>query len=518
MMEWLWIYISFHRCILTVGFIGLIGFSSSNSESTQREGWFGSVECAEKLLVEWNELLSRPPYVQRNASVLSGNSSGLFTDFLEVMLNECCQLSTILIEDSSATQEPDLKLPVVVNLEADCDTKKNSNLVPMVPHTGIAFVVVKSNKGAHSLEMLKSLFTTWPVLLLTLILSLIAGIVAWLLENEKNTENFPRSFTKGTWEGFWWAFVSMTTVGYGDRFPLSIGGRLFAVVWILVGICVCSIFTASLTSSLTTLSLETKLNLPGSKVVVLLDSIESITGFRNQAHLKRVGTTRELHEELESGRVQGALMDAYSLVYFKENYPTSKLKVQEVIQQDKLEYGVRVKNMELGNCFLEKRYTMESTLYELAESTLLQPLSSSLDNEDKDERNLFDPKGILFFPMLFTCLGVTAVLVVFGVAWDLCRRFRCRNTRKDEFLMKSFNGKAKWRERSSHAKCYISEEHLKDLENKIEEVSQALNLIKEGIALDLPDQAFPEMGILETKYEGQEQICRSKKSPSNFRS
>ena len=104
-----------------------------------------------------------------------------FLDFLEVMLNECCQLSTILIEDSSATQEPDLKLPVVVNLEADCDTKKNSNLVPMVPHTGIAFVVVKSNKGAHSLEMLKSLFTTWPVLLLTLILSLIAGIVAWLL-------------------------------------------------------------------------------------------------------------------------------------------------------------------------------------------------------------------------------------------------------------------------------------------------------------------------------------------------
>ena len=70
-------------------------------------------------------------------------------------------------------------------------------------------------------------------------------------------------------------------------------------------------------------------------------------------------------------------MDAYSLVYFKENYPTSKLKVQEVIQQDKLEYGVRVKNMELGNCFLEKRYTMESTLYELAESTLLQPLSVS---------------------------------------------------------------------------------------------------------------------------------------------
>lgn len=100
---------------------------------------------------------------------------------LEVLLYECCQYSTNLIANSSATDEPDLKLPVVVNLEADCNSKKHSNLVnlvPMVPGAGIAFVVFK---GTRSLEMLKSLFTTWPVLLLTLILSFIAGIIAWLL-------------------------------------------------------------------------------------------------------------------------------------------------------------------------------------------------------------------------------------------------------------------------------------------------------------------------------------------------
>lgn len=70
-------------------------------------------------------------------------------------------------------------------------------------------------------------------------------------------------------------------------------------------------------------------------------------------------------------------MDAYFLVYYKQNYPTSKLKVQEVIQQDKLEYGARFKNMELAKCFQEKRYTMESDLYEVAESSLQQTLSVS---------------------------------------------------------------------------------------------------------------------------------------------
>lgn len=70
-------------------------------------------------------------------------------------------------------------------------------------------------------------------------------------------------------------------------------------------------------------------------------------------------------------------MDAYFLVHFKSNYPTSKLKVQEVIQQKNLEYGVRVKDKQLAECFREKRYTQEFDLYEHAEIFLQQSLSVS---------------------------------------------------------------------------------------------------------------------------------------------
>ena len=70
-------------------------------------------------------------------------------------------------------------------------------------------------------------------------------------------------------------------------------------------------------------------------------------------------------------------MDAYSLVHFRKNYSTKKLQVQEIIAQGKLEYGVKVKNIELANCFREKRYTEESSLQEMAEVTLDSPLTVS---------------------------------------------------------------------------------------------------------------------------------------------
>ena len=53
--------------------LGLFGFSSSTSEPTEREQWFGSIDCPKVLSARWNELLSRPPYVERK-----DNSTSLF--------------------------------------------------------------------------------------------------------------------------------------------------------------------------------------------------------------------------------------------------------------------------------------------------------------------------------------------------------------------------------------------------------------------------------------------------------
>jgi voltage-gated potassium channel len=52
--------------------------------------------------------------------------------------------------------------------------------------------------------------------------------------------------------GLWWAVVTMTTCGYGDKVPVTAGGRLIATVVMISGVVLLSVFTAAVSSSIIT--------------------------------------------------------------------------------------------------------------------------------------------------------------------------------------------------------------------------------------------------------------------------
>jgi voltage-gated potassium channel len=79
------------------------------------------------------------------------------------------------------------------------------------------------------------------VLLIALALNLIAA--ALVLSFERDT---PASNIHSYPDALWWAVTTITTVGYGDRFPISPAGRGVAVVLMVSGIALFGVITASI--------------------------------------------------------------------------------------------------------------------------------------------------------------------------------------------------------------------------------------------------------------------------------
>jgi polar amino acid transport system substrate-binding protein len=107
-----------------------------------------------------------------------------------------------------------------------------------------------------------------------------AGVALWLFERHRNSAVSSEGPLKGVEHGIWWAAVTMTTVGYGDVAPKTIGGRIVAILWMLVSIALIAGFTAVITTSLTVGALHGKIrglhDLAGVRVGSLAGS-ESLT-------------------------------------------------------------------------------------------------------------------------------------------------------------------------------------------------------------------------------------------------
>ncbi len=113
----------------------------------------------------------------------------------------------------------------------------------------------------------------------------IVGFVIWLLERRANAGQFGGGALNGLGNGFWWSAVTMTTVGYGDKAPVTLSGRFVATIWMFVSVITISGFTAAIASSVTLDSNQSRVGsvqdlhkvnvftVPGSTAATLLSEL-----------------------------------------------------------------------------------------------------------------------------------------------------------------------------------------------------------------------------------------------------
>lgn len=96
-----------------------------------------------------------------------------------------------------------------------------------------ALKVIRYNKAIQRFGLAFKLVKEEIVLFVacTIILIFITSAGIYYFENEAQPETF-----KSIFHSAWWSIVTLTTVGYGDVYPITLGGRIFTFFVLMIGV------------------------------------------------------------------------------------------------------------------------------------------------------------------------------------------------------------------------------------------------------------------------------------------
>jgi ABC-type amino acid transport substrate-binding protein len=123
--------------------------------------------------------------------------------------------------------------------------------------SGVAAVFARRTGMEASLyEYGEALADLGPLILVIVILLLVIGVTMWWFERAQANKAESQSAVTSWHEGVYWAVVTLTTVGYGDKTPKTIVGRTLAVVWMVASLVMVSLLTTSLVARMTVSEVE----------------------------------------------------------------------------------------------------------------------------------------------------------------------------------------------------------------------------------------------------------------------
>jgi ABC-type amino acid transport substrate-binding protein len=160
------------------------------------------------------------------------------------------------------------------------------------------------------------------LILAMLTMLVLIGIAMWFIERPvRSGVHGSESSVVTLRDGLYWAVVTMTTVGYGDKTPKTTIGRAVAILWMLGSVVLVSLLSTSLASRLTADRVETRdaaasIDLNGKKLAAVAQS--SGAEYLDELHL-RYAKFKDLPEALDalaSGQTNAVVNSVGALQYF----------------------------------------------------------------------------------------------------------------------------------------------------------------------------------------------------------
>ena len=234
-----------HRCLRTAQFIFLLALASPAFAQTPSE------TPQARALIVGTKLA--PPFAMKQEN---GTWTGLAIDLWELIAHELDRDYTLTpyqytkdLIDAAATGDIDAGVAAAT---ITAEREQSVDFSHPFFRSGLAIAI--SKERSSSVVDISRALTSGPFLAtigMLLALLFATGALIWLIEHKRNAAHFDEEPVAGIGHGFWWAAVTMTTVGYGDKVPITPLGRLIGVVWMFAALILTAVFTAQLASSFT---------------------------------------------------------------------------------------------------------------------------------------------------------------------------------------------------------------------------------------------------------------------------
>ncbi|KAL9960826.1 hypothetical protein ACROYT_G034331 [Oculina patagonica] len=384
---------------------------------------------------------SNSPYLKVNDedNTLEGVLSNIVTDMVHYACGICpAHGDTFIDVATNGKEKPSVKKSVLEVLSDMDDVPQISfpiygnryiekymgeyAYINLVESPGVAFIAAKRPPGKAADNMISALYDCFPLFVLSACMAFISGFIIWILDTKSNPDEFPASFSKGVGEGFWWSFVSMTTVGYGDRSPRSIPARIFAIMWTLTGLVIIGILIGAIASSLTSVTVDHSIILYGSKIGAIHNSTEHQIAILKNARVneeRKYRNFEELRTALEDGEIDGALLDTYVAAEHKEEIFSDKIYVKEIMDRP-FGYGVvlsgAARNVE-QRCrdYIDMQIRV---IFDTIQNTTKTLDPAAPDEEVEESTGLFDGSSDMFFMAMVILLAILGVAVIAGLTYQ----------------------------------------------------------------------------------------------------
>jgi polar amino acid transport system substrate-binding protein len=151
----------------------------------------------------------------------------------------------------------------------------------------------------------------------------LVGNIVWLVEHKNNSEHFPKDYLHGVGNGMWFALVTLTTVGYGDRTPVTYLGRFISGTWMITALVAVSSLTAGLASAMTLAfsgasseRFPNPASLKNARIATVTKTAVVEVAQKYETQVREVPTLADAVKEVVSGRVEAAIYFRPNLQYY----------------------------------------------------------------------------------------------------------------------------------------------------------------------------------------------------------